>query len=434
MKYFKNVKLSLYFKLMLIVIIWGLMINISIFIYTRYSSDFKSPRMFPVIMEKLSLYMTKDIGYPPDTTKALQFASELKLSIRYISPALNWATDSDVPQLDTLLNYDDEFADKFSRNEMIRVRYEGRGYVVIKDPRGIYLFRFPLPEEIINVERAIFIIFLLTSVILISLYFVIRKLIAPVKTLASVVDQIGKGDFNIKMNTERKDEFGDLARAIDRMRNNLKQLINAKEQLLIDVSHELRTPLTRVKLGLALNSPPEKINDDIREVEFLITNILEGYKNDYSILKEEFYLSDVIEAISEEFEIYKHRIIISNEFKPDYKINADEQKLIIIFRNLIQNSIKYSGDSGKIKITIKNKTPYTEFIFEDEGIGIKESDLEKVFEPFFRSDFSRSKKTGGYGLGLYIVKKYVTLHEGNISVESQLNKGTKIVFTIKNKV
>lgn len=434
MKYFKNIRLSLYFKLMLIVIIWGILINLSIFIYTRYSADFKSPRMFPIIMDKLSEYMINDIGYPPDTAKALQLANELKLSIRFISPTMDWATSPDVPKLDTLIKNISVGHEKSSRNKFVRARFEGRGYAVIKDARGTYLVGIPLPEEIINVERAILIIFILTSVILISLYFVIRKLISPVKTLAGVVEKIGKGDFDVELKTKRKDELGDLVRSIDTMKDNLKELINAKEQLLIDVSHELRTPLTRVKLGLELNSPTEKINDDIREVEFLITNILEGYKNDVAILNEEFYLSELMSAVLEEFEIHKDRITLIDETQPEYKINADFQKLILIFRNLIQNSIKYSDVSGKIKITIKSKPPYTEFTVEDEGIGIKKSDLHKIFEPFFRSDLSRSKKTGGYGLGLYIVKKYVTFHGGKISVESQLNKGTKIVFTIKNQV
>ena len=74
MEIFHKIKLSLYFKLTLIVIIWGVLINLSIFIYTRYSSDLKSPHMFPIIMDRLSEYMAKDIGYPPDTTKAKQFA------------------------------------------------------------------------------------------------------------------------------------------------------------------------------------------------------------------------------------------------------------------------------------------------------------------------------------------------------------------------
>jgi signal transduction histidine kinase len=431
MRIFNRVKLSLYFKLTLIVIIWGVLINLSIFIYTRYSSDLKSPHMFPIIMDRLSEYMAKDIGYPPDTTKAKQFAEELKLSIRYISPEFNWATSWDVPTVEDLKS-DKRFVEKFDSRNPVRAKFEDRGYAVIKDPRGLYIVGIPLPEESLNIQRALIMILIMTSVILLSLYFVIRKLLSPVKKLVKVVEDIGAGNFDVELNTKRRDEFGDLARSIDSMKNNLKELINSKEQLLIDVSHELRTPLTRVKLGLALNSPPEKINEDIKEIEFLISSLLEGYKNDIALLKENFYISDLVETIKEENEIYKDRVEVINHTDKNYSICADIQKVIIILRNLIQNSIKYSEPGSKIKVTINSKPPFTEFTVEDSGIGIDESEKEKIFEPFYRSDLSRSKKTGGYGLGLYIVKRYVALHEGQITVDSELGKGTKITFTIKN--
>lgn len=428
----KKFKISLYFRLTLIVLVWGILINLSIFIYTRYSSDLKSPRMFPIIMDRLTMYMANDIGYPPDTVKAQQIASDLKLKIRFTSKDMNWATTPDVPNYE-LLTFDPEFNSRFPNSNLERAqRFEGYGYGVLKNQNGMYIVGTPIPEEIINVERALLMILLMTSVILISLFFVIRRLLSPVKKLASVVENIGAGNFDVELDINRRDEFGDLARSIDSMKNNLKQLLNSKEQLLIDVSHELRTPLTRVKLGLALNSPPEKINDDIKEIEYLISGLLEGYKNDMAMLKEDFYISDLENTLKDEYSLYKNRIEFYNSTDENYHIKADIQKVIIILRNLIQNSLKYSDTESKIKVFIDAKPPYTEFSVQDEGIGIKESDKERIFEPFFRSDLSRSKKTGGYGLGLYIVNRYVALHDGKITIDSEPGKGTKVTFTIKN--
>ena len=116
----------------------------------------------------------------------------------------------------------------------------------------------------------------------------------------------------------------------------------------------------------------------------------------------------------------------------DIIVKGDEIRLEMLFKNLIENAIQYTDNKTKpIQISVNilkpnEKSKKIKINIIDQGIGINEKDLPYIFEPFYRIDFSRSKKTGGFGLGLYICKKIVDLHKGQISIKSKKNMGTDI--------
>ena len=119
---------------------------------------------------------------------------------------------------------------------------------------------------------------------------------------------------------------------------------------------------------------------------------------------------------------------ILNMSTEDY-LYADEFMLEQVFINLTDNAVKYAG-KGKITISVKKKYSKFIFIFSDEGIGIPEKHIKRIFERFYVVDKSRSKRIGGTGLGLSIVKHIILLHGGEITVQSEENMGTKFIFTI----
>ena len=205
--------------------------------------------------------------------------------------------------------------------------------------------------------------------------------------------------------------------------------IKAKEQLLIDVSHELRTPLTRIKFGLELDTPKEKINEDLIEIERMVKSILLNYRENsgYTELK----ISDVnmYELLNSVISGYNSDKIILNandRNKENYIAKVDKEKIEIVIKNIIDNSIKYSHISDTIDVELKNENKHIDVIIRDRGIGIEENDLKNIYEPFYRADVSRSRKTGGFGLGLAIVKKIMDAHNAFIDIQSNINEGTTV--------
>ncbi|HAX49287.1 MAG TPA: hypothetical protein DCX92_09925, partial [Bacteroidetes bacterium] len=147
-------------------------------------------------------------------------------------------------------------------------------YSVIRFPQGVFVIK-PFNPQLFNPERAILMLILFISVVIVILYFLLRNLFSPLKDLSAAVVSIGEGNYDVKLPKGRKDELGELADSIGVMSDKINSSIKSKEQLLIDVSHELRSPLTRIKLGLEVGSSKEKLEEDVIEMEKMITDLLE---------------------------------------------------------------------------------------------------------------------------------------------------------------
>jgi signal transduction histidine kinase len=257
----------------------------------------------------------------------------------------------------------------------------------------------------------------------------LRRLFKPLKELSSAVEQIGDGNYDVKVPVSRKDELGELAESINEMTGKISSSIKAKEQLLIDVSHELRSPLTRIKLGLEVGSAKEKIEEDINEMERMVTGLLESYRSDSAFTNLKLAKVNIVELLEDtisEYDLVERLKLIkpSNEIY----VNADFEKLQIVFRNLIDNALKYSNDS--VEIEAREQSGNARIIFKDRGSGISEEDLKNIFEPFYRADPSRSRRTGGFGLGLSICKKIIDAHNGEILINSRINEGTEVILKL----
>ena len=251
------------------------------------------------------------------------------------------------------------------------------------------------------------------------------------KALSAAVNQIGQGNYDVNIPVKRKDELGELAKSIGEMAVKIKQNLKAKEQLLIDVSHELRTPLTRMKLGLEVGSSKEKIDEDINEMERMITELIENYRAETPYEKLNLENADMIKLLNEVINSlsFKEKIKLHTNKDTSIVLKVDVRKIKTAFRNLIDNAIKYSSDLVDIRVSEEPK--FVAVKVKDKGIGIAEEDLKYIFEPFYRADPSRSRKTGGFGLGLAICKRIIDAHGGTISIDSKVNEGTEIVVNLK---
>lgn len=218
-----------------------------------------------------------------------------------------------------------------------------------------------------------------------------------------------------------------------------------KSDFVANVSHELRTPLQSIKLGL------ETINNghaskDLESQKKILPVVLQQTSRMESIVNDLLSLSrielqehirpsekvDLNEIISHSIDLNKEIIKKNNmscsfdKQSDNIKINGDRNRLIEVFNNLIDNAIKYSEKNKKIKITTKSKDNNFHAIVEDEGIGISKENIPQITERFFRVNPAKSKEVGGTGLGLAIVKHIVNQHRAEMSITSELNKGTRI--------
>ena len=218
-----------------------------------------------------------------------------------------------------------------------------------------------------------------------------------------------------------------------------QRLEKIREEFSANVSHELKTPLTSIcgfaellkNDMVAVDDQKEIINSIYSESNRLLDLIdeiirISSLESSVTVKKEDVNLREIADELAYQFrdkaEKKNVRIIVNG----NEKLMANNTMMWELLSNLLDNAIKYNKEDGSVKIDMSRDNDNVILSVEDTGIGIDNKDLDRVFERFYRVDKSRSKKSGGTGLGLSIVKHIIKNHDGNLKVESELGKGTKI--------
>ncbi len=432
----KKINFSIFIKLIILIIIFIVLVNFSIGFILRFGIDRPPPPPFPFrpsnkLPMMFNQYFIKDVGDPPDTVRAREVLKELGTGVRFETSKSGWSTSPDIPGISELKKEKD-----FEENEnRFTIRKKGRIYEIIKTENGYVIFAPPFPREQVNIESGIAMLIGFMTIVAALLYFSLRWIFGPIKKLSTAVGQISQGNFDAPLDVRRNDELGNLAQSINEMKTNISVMIKAKESLLIDVSHELRSPLTRIKLASEFIEDEKirnRLRDDIREMEALITELLDTYRLESASGKLNLEKVDLVKFIEVVVSKFGHaQLNFRSEFKKR-EISIDKEKIEIVLNNIIDNAIKYS-DNKSVEVTLmksdasKNETVIS---IRDHGRGIPEEEHIKIFEPFYRIDKSRDKKISGYGLGLSIVKKILRLHNARIEINSQPSDGSDFRITL----
>jgi len=272
-----------------------------------------------------------------------------------------------------------------------------------------------------------------------------RSLVKPLRELVATAAQLGEGDLTARARHRGGDEFGDLAIAFNTMAGKLEARLLAEKEMLANISHELRTPLARVRvvLEMAKEDPARaasllsEISRDLMELERLTEDVLATVRLDYEradnraptglrLRSAEVDLNGVLlEAITRAVEAHPEREFVFDAPQGLPSLLGDPALLRRLFDNLLDNAQKYS--TGPIVVRVRGEADALVVDVEDNGIGIERSDLERVFEPFFRTDRSRQRLTGGTGLGLALCRRIAELHHASIVAESGAGKTTVTV-------
>lgn len=303
---------------------------------------------------------------------------------------------------------------------------------------------------------AIALILVLTNGLL--TYFMSKSIINPISKLSTAAKKISEGDLEYSVQSDKKDELGDLANTFEQMRLKLreadreqKQYEQNRQELIASISHDLKTPLTSMKgyvkgIQDGVANTPEKL-DRYMDTIYRTANDMDGLIDElflYSKLdlkREAFYFervdvyaffADFIEELAFNLEKEQGTAILSADKENSYMVEADREKLRRVVMNIIQNSLKYMDKEQKeIQVNLISESDRIVVEMKDNGNGIREEDIPYIFQSFYRTDTSRNSATGGSGLGLSIVKKIIQEHGGTVWAESEPGKGTSIYFTLK---
>jgi signal transduction histidine kinase len=279
-----------------------------------------------------------------------------------------------------------------------------------------------------------------------------RRITAPLKELSEAAQKISDGDFSQRVAINSDDEIGELGKAFNKMSANIKRNTNLKHRLMIDIVHEIKTPLTVIQGNLeamldgVIEPTPKKIAAIHTETLLLarLVNDLRdstlAQENELGLRREFQDIGPIARQVVEMFEPraceeQKHlQMTISGEL-PD--IYIDQQRISQVLYNLLNNAFLYTKEGGSITVRVYLDSvidaPGSNSIFvsvTDTGIGISKEDLPHVFDHFYRVDESRSRASGGSGIGLAIVKHLVEAHGGVVWVESEMRRGSTFIFTI----
>ncbi len=312
---------------------------------------------------------------------------------------------------------------------------------------------------LVDMLVAIFLILVFTSLML--TWWIRKGVFVPVNELNVAMRKIKEGNLDYSLQTDAKGEIGDLYRNYEDMRLRLKETTEENKEsekqnreLVSNISHDLKTPITAIKGyvegildGVAVT--PEKMDKYIKtiynkanDMERLINELTYYSGIDNNRIPYNFhrinvadYFGDCVEEVGLDLEQRNVELNYSNLVPSDTIVIADPEQMKKVINNIISNSIKYiDKPHGVIDIRILDEMDSIRIEIEDNGKGIAQKDLPKIFERFYRTDASRNSAQGGSGIGLSIVKKIVEDHGGYIWATSREGEGTCMHFVLRKYI
>jgi signal transduction histidine kinase len=404
-----------------------LFIHVAVISYI-FTSERPSPdSRYLVNIQKYAELLADSIGRPPDRSKALLLAEALSMKIAYEGSGISWSTHEAMPPLADLRvhGHDGKNYGRF-RHELF--------YILDRD-EGSLAFLLPTrPGPLASHPKLPLLLIFLTGVLLFS-WIILRRVLHPVEKLERAFERVAAGNFNDKLELKYPREFKKAADGFNAMVEKIREMISSRELMLRDVSHELRSPLTRIKLSLQFfpeSHERTSIEEDLRDLEKLIDDILLSARlSEAGFAREALDMGSLAQsAVSQFRRLYpEHEIEIRI---PSERViySGEREGLSRVLQNLLENAAKYADRMEPIRLTIEQRGPAVRIEVSDGGPGIPPDLRNRIFEPFFQVDPSRTPGRSGYGLGLYLSKKVIEEHGGSLTVETGDRGGAAFVITL----
>ena len=405
-------------------------------------------------------YLQDDIGSPPDPVRAQAISDRLPITIAiYQGDVFLYATDGKPFPLEKLTfrhgrkitsDSDDLSGVPFTASLTVRhrsgnniLRIQENGYSVYyrldrawqsrSSSRDKQIGGYAQTQKRKRFEiDEIFQAMLALALVLLASFFAIRHQLKPIQKIQKSVGRISDGELDHRIKLTGRHDLAILGNSIDSMADRIQAMLDAKRQLLLAISHELRSPLTRARIATELfpdSANRQRLEEDLNDMQTLITDIMESERlqSNHAIL--DIKRVDVPTLIRSELDHYEKqlgkndRIQFDNSQLSDVYIDADETRLRILCRNLVNNAMQHGRDKSgnlSLELSLGGNDESIEFTVRDHGPGIPLEHLDKLTDAFYRPDSSRTRDTGGFGMGLTLASLIAEAHGGQLTLTSEL--------------
>lgn len=310
---------------------------------------------------------------------------------------------------------------------------------------------FPALIEEMNIDNkevamSMLLIGSLLTISFISLYLIYRLFTKPIKSLSKAAKEINYGSTEISIPYHSQDEIGELSRTFEEMGARLKLSEDNQKEMIGAISHDIKTPLTSI-MGYSKRLKDGKVKEEKKDeyyniiwkkssdIENLLAE-LDDYGNlnnkssyNFKQISAKEVFDSIISEIERDMEEKNIRLKVMNKLTVSSFINVDQPNIKRVFYNIVNNSLKYGGENIEISVLAVEKGSFIEFNVSDNGPGVLNQNLNKIFGRFFREEESRNREKGGTGLGLSICREIIESHGGEIHGKNN-HPGLSIIFTI----
>ncbi|MDH4048373.1 MAG: HAMP domain-containing histidine kinase [Gammaproteobacteria bacterium] len=383
-------------------------------------------------------YVRQDIGDPPRIDRAIAITRQVPVDIRIAGPDVNWASDPNFPEMSELqFGKSEIFSEEpdawlkelknvefavLDEHQFLKIE-QGSHAIVVSSPR---IADHPSGPDLLPIILGIGLVWLFIA------YVAVRWLFSPIDSIREGAARIGSGDFDYRISGYRQDQLGDLAEDVNKLASDVRGMLDAKRHLMLGISHELRSPLSRLRLALEFvedGDQKEDLRVEITEMEQIVATLLEAERlntRHAPLNRTTVSVRDLIEQLIADY-FARDADRIELRIDDDSMVaNVDDARLILLLKNLVSNALRYSED-GPVVLTVSLENSELVIRVADQGPGFSAKQAEHFAEPFYRGDPSRTRQTGGTGLGLYISRLIAGAHGGSLSLDSSYTGGACVV-------
>ena len=381
-------------------------------------------------------YVKEDIGSPPRIDRALSITRRVPVDIRISGPDIDWASDDEFPALEEMdfgpspyfSNDPDAWVDELQglefavhkRHRFLKMR-QGDYDIVVSTPR---ISDPPTGPNLTLLIVGLGLFYLLLG------YAAVAWLFKPIRAIRDGAAHIGAGNFDYRITKIRSDQLGDLAADINQLAGDVESMLDAKRALLLGISHELRTPLSRLRLLIEFldnEKQQQEIKVELIEMEKIIVSLLEAERLNSShepLVRSKVRVRALVdELINDFFDRDRDRIEVVDRSEGAFA-DIDEARVSLLLKNLVSNALRYSpADSGPVELVLAVEGSELVLQVRDRGPGISPEQADHIGEPFYRGDPSRTRDTGGTGLGLYLATLVARAHGGFLHLRDTAGQG-----------
>ncbi len=420
---------SLFFKLVAVMLstVFLTFVLLGFFFRTWWNPDVRESTRMNV--REYAELLTHEIGTPPDYEKAGRLSDKLALGIAIRDPQGAWWFSHIIPE---------PIRDRIQSRpipDTVRVFYsDGRMIAWIPSNGHVFVFGSRQRQPLETGAQEWLVLFTGLPALWLLAWLFLRRQLQPVRELARGVKAVEAGNLDARIPETGSNELAHLAVSFNAMTRSLRERLCARDQLLLDVSHELRSPLTRMRVALEMAEPGTAVDSLHEEVDALgkmVSEMLETERLNSEAGGLRRKPADLDALAAEKvvrFETQAPGVLLEGSVGQAVPLDLDRMRLV--FRNLLENALKHGRDgSGPVRVTLRKEPGFAVVEFHNGGNAVPEEEQRLIFEPFYRTDRSRSG-TPGYGLGLPLCKRIVEAHGGTIRFHSKAGEGTTVTVRL----